>query len=122
MPTVYSRVIKLKEDRKIPLNFNRDGTIKAGYMIKAQWVKDHNLPLPLVTSIEENGTYSVFDYPEYFSSEMDNIIIEYVRLAIIKHHKNLEKGKLIIQPDLIPPVKRKRKTITGPVYRAKAKK
>jgi hypothetical protein len=48
---------------------------KMGVRLKAEWDRiTKNSPLPVVESVEESGTFQVFNYPESFVTLMDQLI------------------------------------------------
>ena len=124
MATVYARVMELQESNKFPFQFSSLRIIKVGYLIKSEWRKEHNIPLPYIESIEKKGTYLVASYPDFFIPVMDDVIFNYVKRVEEKRKKYWENQRLISSSVSLvsPPKKRKRIALRAPEYSAKTNK
>lgn len=93
--------------------------------IRRAWTKEnHDIALISEWSQEPEGTFHVANYPDWFTSKMDNLIADYVSRIYYKNKKNnekpviqsLSKTNTSVPPD---PPKRKRKPI--PYYTTRKK-
>lgn len=128
MATLYQR---LKENIKTqPKGFmlHPKHRNRLGIMIAKEWKMQPVSELDaveMVTSIEENGSFVVANYPDYFTPKMDEMIKNYYKelLQVIKNRKTAPKQGN--KTDSAPKKVRTRKPLQKekqPVFRSNFKK
>lgn len=93
MSTVFNRISEYEKYSKF--RFNAKGRNIVGMMVARVW-KDQGYEKPeIITSVEKDGTFQVYNYPDYFVEYIDNTIHSYVKKCLEK------KAKKIIEKPLV---------------------
>lgn len=128
MPTLYSRILVFYEKDKF--RFKEAKKKEISKRLNALWDSTHPKQIPpRIESVEDTGTYQVFDYPEDFTTIIDQLIRNVHRefLDYIKERRRVDlQQSAAMAPGLMrapvepvqdpPSVKKTRKRIPIPAY------
>jgi hypothetical protein len=115
MSTVYQRICEF--EKRHWFRFNQQGMLHVGVEIKREFLKIYQGHLlPIVDSIEPGGTFKVFDYPDFYTSRMDEKIADYVTRVVTPKTKRIVEKPAYPEPKEKPTRTRKRIPINKPAY------
>lgn len=94
MATVYSSILKF-ESTNPTFQFHQKGSNVIGLLCAKKW-RDQGgrmKQLDVVQSVERFGTHMVYDYPNSFIEDIDEVVKEYVKIVIGMGRKKDTSGK-----------------------------
>lgn len=121
--TVYQCITNYESYSKF--RFNAKGRNIVGMMVARIWKEQGYEKPETITSVEKDGTFAVYNYPDHFVEYIDNTIHSYVKKCLEKKAKKIIEKPLIKEPSApnsisysskppTPPKKRARKPIQAP--------